>query len=185
MNITWQQMSLIWTIIAVSAGGAFAVCSYANDAKVSAYELRIADLERRVQELEKQLEICLKAQDRQILRRPTSPTKPSLSFPTVLITYPKSGSGVEMFDRVEFVVQGQLPPKHVVLLAIRDPIGQWWSWGHKDNGRFPRVQFGEKRDRGESFEARLLITDSPFPRNKPQISLPESVASDSVIVVRK
>ncbi len=48
MNITWQQLSLVWTIIAVSAGGSFAVCVYVNDAKVSAYELRISQLERRV-----------------------------------------------------------------------------------------------------------------------------------------
>ena len=185
MNITWQQMSLIWTIIAVSAGGAFGVCVYANDAKVAAYELRISDLERRVRELEKQLEICLKAQDRQVVSPTSMASDSGAAFPSVLITYPKSGATVEMYDRVEFMVQGKLPDEHVALLAIRDPTGQWWSWGHNDTGNFPRVRFGAERDNGESFEARILITDSPFPKDDPRPVLPESVSSDSVVVVRR
>ena len=183
MNITWQQMSLIWTIIAVSAGGAFAVAVYAHDAEVTAYEMNIKDLERRVREVEKRLEICLKAQDRQIVSSAGTDSKAKL--PSVLVTYPKSGAEVQMYDRVEFLLQGKLPTGYVVLLAVRDPTGQWWSWGQSANGRFAQVQFGVPRDQGESFEARVLITDSPFPKNKPQTELPDAIASDSVIVIRR
>lgn len=184
MNITWQQMTLIWTVIVVSAGAAFTVCVYAGESKVSAYELRISGLEQRVQQLEKQLAICLKGQDRQVTAQNSTTTNGDVSLLSVLITYPKAGAIVNMRDKVEFVLQGELPPKHVAMLVIRDPTGQWWSWGSTKSGEFKRVQFGVERDSGESFEARILITDSPIPKNDPQNYLPDSIASDSVIVVR-
>lgn len=142
-------------------------------------------MEQRVQQLEKQLVTCLKAQDRQITSQNSAVNNGESPVLSLLITYPKAGATVKMKDEVEFVIQGEIPPKHVAMLVIRDPTGQWWSWGSSKSGRFSQVQFGVEHDKGESFEARILITDSPFPKNDPRNYLPDSIASDSVIVVRQ
>jgi len=185
MNITWQQLALIWTIIAISVGGTFTVAVYASEKEIAAYELRIQELERRVREVEKRLEVCLKAQDRQVVTARKAGTDSAVASPSVLITYPKAGAKVQLRDRVEFLVQGKLPTGFVALLAVRDPTGQWWSWGQSSTGAFTGVQFGEPRDDGELFEARVLLTDAPYEKNNPRATLPDAIASDSVIVVRE
>jgi hypothetical protein len=98
---------------------------------------------------------------------------------------PRSGELVEYMSDVKYLVQGELPKHFRAILAIRDPLGQWWSYGSSATGEHFKVQFGREKDQGESFEVHVLVTDKVFPKNEPRPVLPDSIASDSAIVVRK
>ena len=186
LNISWTQfLSGVFVLIVTVAGGSFTLCKFAKDGEVAEYKLRIQSLERRVQELEKRLELCLKASDRQTGKGQTKIANHDVNATFVKILEPISGSLVEKFIPVRFSVQGKVPNGVKPLLVVRDPIGQWWSWGTSDSGEFPKVEIGVDRDPGESFEIRILLTDEDFTRNQPHTNLPRSIASDSVIVIRK
>lgn len=186
LKISWPQfLSGVFVLIVTVAGGSFTVCKFAKDGEVAEYRLRIGSLERRVQELEKRLELCLKASNRQTVNKQTRISNPVINAPFVKIIEPKSGSLVEKFNTIRFSVHGSLPTGVQPLLLVRDPLGQWWSWGKSNTGEFSRVQIGVDQDKGESFEIRLLLTEEELPRNQPHPDLPRSIASDSVIVIRK
>jgi hypothetical protein len=92
---------------------------------------------------------------------------------------------VEKFITVRFAIQGSLPARVRPLLVVRDPLGQWWSWGISKTDTFEKIQIGIDRDSGDSFEIRVILTDEDFPRDQPRPNLPRSIGSDSVIVVRR
>ena len=180
-EISWTQiLSAVFALLVAVAGGAFTICKFAKDGEVAEYKLHISSLERQVQEFEKLLELCLKASNRQTVHE-----NPDVNATFVKIIEPNSGSLVEKLNTRRFAVHGSLPAGVEPLLVVRDPVGQWWSWGKSNTGVFNRVQIGADRDSGESFEIRLLLTDEDFAKNQPRPNLPESIASDSVIVVRK
>lgn len=186
LKISWPQfLSGIFILIVTVAGGSFTVCKFAKDGEVAEYKQRINALERRVQELEKRLELSLKASDRQTSYTQGRIANPDVNTIFVKIIGPNSGSLVEKLNTIKFSVQGNLPTGVKPLLAVRDPLGQWWSWGTSNSGEFNRIQIGVDRDSGESFEIRVLLTDEDFPRNQPRPDLPRAIASDSVIVIRK
>ncbi len=186
LKISWTQfLSGLFFLIVTISGGAFTVCKFSKHGEVAEYKLRIESLERRVQELEKRLELCLRASDRQTINENAKLRSSAINATYVKIIEPNSGNLAEKYIIVRFSVQGDLPAGVKPLLVVRDPIGQWWSWGTSNSGLFQNVQLGVDRDSGESFEIRVLLTDENFERDKPQPNLPRAIASDSVIVIRK
>jgi hypothetical protein len=181
IKITWIQLLAGAFAFAVAiAGGTYTIFEFAKDSEIAGYKLRIEQLDLRVKQIEKRLDLCLKATKRKI----SSEVVPGSGVYVTLLK-PRSGELVEHKSDVKYVVQGELPEHFRAILAIRDPLGQWWSHGSSPTGEHLKVQFGREKDRGESFEVHVLVTDKVFPMNNPKPVLPDSIASDSAIVVRK
>ncbi len=104
---------------------------------------------------------------------------------SIEVISPKDGESVTQFTDIHYLVNGQIPEDYNVILAVCDPIGQWWSWG-EISGRnvYHRVQLGVDIDRGKPFEIRVIVTDEEFPINQPRRILPVAIASESVKVFR-
>lgn len=103
----------------------------------------------------------------------------------IIIDMPKNNEEVKQFTDVKFHVNGHLPNGYKPILLIRDPLGQYWSWGASITGRRKRVQIGMPEDYGKEFEIVILITDKTIPLGKPTQLLPPGFYYESVIVIRK
>ncbi len=186
ISISWTQLLAGAFALAIAvASGAFTATKFAVESEIKGYSLRIEQLERQTRETEKRLMLCLKANDREVSKRPTKELDSNSSLPLVEITSLKSGELVGISHTIKASVLGKLPIGYHTIVAIRDPLGQWWSWGKIKSGDPLMVQFGEERDSGESFEVRVLITDESFLKNQPHSVLPSAIASDSAIVIRE
>lgn len=186
LNITWTQfLSGLFAVIIAIAGGSFTICKYAKDGEISEYRLKIESLEERIDLVEKQLVMCLKASERQVISENNAFNRENIDSTFVKIIKPLSGTIVDPVTNIEFSINGTLPRNVHPLLVIRDPYGQWWSWGTSKTNLFENIKIGEKHDSKESFEIRVILTDEEFRTNEPHFDLPRFIASDSIIVIRK
>ncbi len=184
MNVSWPQLLAgIFALTAAVAGATFTISKYAKEAEIAAYRLRIEMQDRRILELERRLN------EKQI-QTPITPTpgigqphKPKTRVVSVHILSPLKT--VPQFADVRFALTGELPTGFKPLLAVRDPLGNWWSWGTTDSSTYYSVQFGTDVDRGKQFEIRVIVSDEDFPPNQPRRSLPKSVATSAVVVTRQ
>ena len=164
------------------AGATFQLTRLATDSQVAALQLRVATLDGRIRELQAALgqRPAMEAdRARQLVINSASPEPVSATF-----LHPSDGATVPMFVDVAFSLSGQLPPGHSVYLFVRDPIGQYWSWGSVLSGRYPRVQLGVSSDSGQHFMIGVLVTDKSFPIGSPTHQLPAGITPASITVTR-
>ncbi len=184
MNVSWTQLlSGIFALTTAVAGATFTIAKYAQESEIATYRLRIEMQDRRIVELEGRLN------EKQI-QEPIMPPpgtdqdqKQKIGVVSVQILSPLKT--VPQFADVRFALKGELPGGFKPLLAVRDPLGNWWSWGTSDSSTYYSVQFGTDVDRGKQFEIRVIVSDEDFPPNQPRRSLPKSLASSAVMVTRE
>lgn len=182
IQIKWSQFFAgAFTLLVAAIAGTYTVTVFAGNAEVSAYRLEIDSLKRDVSELKKRLEVCTRSMQRDA----TGELVSGIDDVTVTLISPVAGATVGTYSRVKFAIQGEVPEGYQVLLAIRDPLGQWWSWGSTGSQQYQRVQFGSAEDSGERFEVRIMIAEQPFARSGVLTDLPLAIASDSAIVFRE
>lgn len=103
----------------------------------------------------------------------------------ITISIPQNGDMVSQFSDVEYRLKGELPEGYEPVLLIRDPLGQYWSWGITPSGSRKRVQFGVAEDSGREFEVGILITNVEIPLGQPTQILPKGIVYESVVVKRR
>jgi hypothetical protein len=174
-----QLLSGAFILSSAIATGVYSIAKYAKDSELNHYKQLLEQAATREGVLKARLELAIKAADRR------TPPDPTGNTALVTLLGPKSGQLVEHLEEVDFVVQGDVPDGFKPVLVVRDPQGQWWSWGSDKTGRFPKVQFGRASDEGESYEVRVILTKAETPRGHVMTNLPRFIASDSAIVIRK
>lgn len=184
MNISWTQLlASIFALTAAVAGATFTITKYAREAEIAAYRLKIEMQDRRIVELEgrlneKHAQTPHVATPRIDQAQGSEPGVVSAHILSPLKT-------VQQFADVRFTLAGELPDGFKPVLVVRDPLGNWWSWGTTDSSTYYSVQFGTDIDRGKQFEIRVIVSDEDFPPNQPRRSLPKSIASSAVVVTRQ
>ncbi len=184
-EITWKQaLAAVFALAVAVAGGTFALVTYAKEAEIGAYRLKMEMLDRRVVELERRLAA-------QLPHEPTNSGSDTHTSPTssgdalsIELIRPKDGESVPQFADVRYRVHGVIPENYKAILVVRDPLDQWWSWGASESGIYYNVQFGVSVDRGQSFEVKVIVTNEEFPRNQVIRSLPRAIKSESISVIR-
>lgn len=86
---------------------------------------------------------------------------------SVRIAEPQERALVGQYADVVFEEVGQDRAGLHRVLLVRDPIGQYWSWGLVAPGERKRVQLGEVEDRGQPFEIGILTAPAAPPRGRP------------------
>ena len=174
-----------FTLSVAMAGGVYSVVTYAKQSEIHAYQLKIEMLDRRVVELEREIAkvktVRLDSKSDGIINAQNETN----GLPSVYISSPKSQEVVSQFTDVRFDTTDKLSKGYKIILVIRDPIGQWWSWGQSESGLYPNVQFGTSVDKGQSFEIGVIVTKDGFPKGQPRRSLPTYTSSDFITVVRE
>jgi hypothetical protein len=97
---------------------------------------------------------------------------------------PPDGAIVDPFDTVRYTISGEVPSGYTPILVVRDPLGQFWSWG-SSSSHTHGVQFGVADDSGQQFDIGVLITDQEFPLNSPRRDLPRNIHYESISVRRR
>ena len=97
---------------------------------------------------------------------------------------PRSGAIVPIWTDVIYSINGEIPIGYHGTLLVRDPIGQYWSWGASTTQEHSRVQIGVKKDSGENFSIGVLVTNLDLPMSKPTRNLPAGICYDSISVTR-
>ena len=105
--------------------------------------------------------------------------------PSVTFRQPKNGAQVPQFVDVEYAIVGTVPTSYRAILVVRDPLGQYWSWGTSTSGRHVRVQIGVAEDCGRQFEIGVLVTDRGLPFGQSLRVLPEGIAYEIISVTRR
>ncbi|MFZ5876477.1 MAG: hypothetical protein ACOYXU_08720 [Nitrospirota bacterium] len=98
---------------------------------------------------------------------------------------PKNGDTVLQFSDITYKIEGVLPPGYQGVLLVRDPRGQYWSWGTSSSGKYPHVQFGVVEDTGHEFEVGILITTEDIPIGRPTVARPAGLLYQHIMVTRK
>ncbi len=180
-------------LVTTVSGATFAVTKLATDSHICAVQLQNAMLDNRVRELEAelgQLQATQEPEDgkAQPYTQETSvePT-PSPGAGEVAVTFesPTAGSAVPQFVDVKYSVKGKVPVGCRAILFVRDPLGQYWSWGSASGGYHPRVQLGVATDGGRPFELGVLVTRTDVQLGKPLTALPSGNAYGSIVVKRR
>lgn len=184
-ELPWKQVLAAAFALAVAvAGGTFALVTYAKEAEIAAYRLKIEMLDRRAVELERRLADQIPHESPNSSLDEHTTLTPSGDALSIEVISPKDGELVPQFADVRYRVHGVVPKDYKAILVVRDPLGQWWSWGASESGVYYNVQFGLNVDRGQPFEVNVIVTDEEFPRDQPRRSLPRAIESESVSVVR-
>jgi hypothetical protein len=175
--------SLLLALLSAVAAAAFTIAKYAKEAEIASYRLTVERQDRRIGELQERLKEK-NAQTRivplpQIVQKHT----PDIGTPSVRILSPNNT--VSQFADVKYELTGTLPLGFKSILVVRDPLGNWWSWGTTDSSTYYSVQFGVDIDRGKQFELRIIVSDDDFPLNQPRRTLPQSIASSAVVLTRQ
>ncbi len=98
---------------------------------------------------------------------------------------PLHGDIVGQYVNVAYSLQGAIPAGYQAVLLIRDPLGQYWSWGSSAAMRHARVQVGMPEDTGRDFEIGVLVTNREVPLGMPMQVLPEHIGFRSIVVKRR
>lgn len=186
MTITWNQLlSGIFVLACVASGATFTIVKYATESEMRGYLLSISNEKENIKTLEKRLSLCFKSNSRDTTIKNEANSSLDYSNSMLKIVTPLSGKLVNKRDFVQVETIGEMPLGYKAYLYIRDPLGQWWSWGEIQEGIRMEVQFGESGDEEERFEVRVQLSDEVISKGGPHVILPGAVVSDSVIVVRK
>jgi hypothetical protein len=101
------------------------------------------------------------------------------------IRRPYEGQLVDQFTDLEYAVHGAIPDGYAAVAFVRDPLGQYWSFGPAAQGMAKRVQIGVKDGQRLPFEIGVWITKEDVPRGEPYNDPPRALRSASVRVVRR
>jgi hypothetical protein len=85
----------------------------------------------------------------------------------VNVQQPRDGDLVDQFTEVVYKVTGHIPSGSRPILLVRDPFGQYWSWGSSSNHERRIVQLGMPPDHGRRFEIGILIGSEEMPPGVP------------------
>jgi hypothetical protein len=97
---------------------------------------------------------------------------------------PHDGDLVDQFTDVVYELVGRTPAGSHATVLVRDPLGQYWSWGPSSSGEHNLVQLGMPADHGRKFQIGVLITSEDVPRGVPTDVLPRGVFR-SISVTRR
>lgn len=181
--INLKPRQLIGGLIAIAlvvAISTFYITKFATNDAINMSSEQVSVLSEKINKLQAELD------KREVDLDPSLATRPANNDSiTIAIDEPMENSSVKQFISVRYVIKGNVPKNHRPVLVIRDPLGQYWSWGTSSSGIFRRVQIGVTTDNGRKFEIGILVTDKIFPMGSPRMSLPKGIAYTSVFVVRK
>ena len=176
-RFTWTQLlSAGFTLVLVSGGVAFSVARILDDSLITQYQLQTAQLDRAYVECRDELASS---------RVRSTPNQMASSGPYIGFQTPRDRDSVPQFVEVEYGVRRELPARYAPVLLVKDPLGQYWSWGVGDAGYHARVQVGLGTDVGRTFEIGVLITNEDLPRGVPMGRRPPGLAYEAITVVRR
>ena len=154
--------------------------------KVATANLRAELQDRRVAELERLVQSSRAPAPTLAQSRPQPSAPQERGSIQLQIHSPSNQSAVGAFADVKVTLNEAATPRgHQVVLVVRDPIGQWWSWGTSASNTWSAIQIGVAADSGRSFEIRALLTDVRLPVGGPLRDLPHALAQASITVVKK
>lgn len=109
----------------------------------------------------------------------------SQSIVDITFIRPRHREAVPSPVNVEYRVEGRIPQGYHPVLLVRDPLGQYWSWGASPSHRHIGVQIGVVEDSGKDFEIGVLVTKTQIPLNQPRRTLPPGLVFRSIVVTRQ
>ncbi len=98
---------------------------------------------------------------------------------------PLAHDTVDQYADVSYFVTPEPAAPCKVMLVVRDPLGQFWSWGTTRGSDSRRIQIGSSSDAGASFQIGLLITKANVPYGQPLSQRPPGVLYRTISVVRR
>jgi hypothetical protein len=197
---SWTTIiSGIFALVCAVGGGAYKIGADARQSELAALKEQVATAgiqvinantrcamtERYATDLEKRLDVCTKTRPNSNPKKAATNGSIVAGPPTVRISSPSSEKPVGKNIDVTIELAGSIPHGLHPALLVRDPLGQWWSWGSAQSDRWYEVKIGDATDSGKSFEIRVLLTDQKLTLGKLDAPPPPSVASDSIEVVRQ
>ena len=188
MNISWQQLLAgAFALVLAVAGATFAIVKLATDNYVSVLQLQTVQLDSRVRQLQERLDVVLSTHEGSAgVSAPVPEQAPSDRRPiSISFKQPMDAAQVADFIDVEYSVVGDLPGGSHPVLFVKDPLGQYWSWGTSRTGRHIGVQIGVATDKGRQFEVLVLVTNQDVAFGQVSRALPESVVEASITVTRR
>ena len=186
INLSWiQLLSGAFAIAVTMASAGFTIGYSLRSGLIAELRLQLERVDRHSGQLQVALDQCkeTRVESQAVLAPPSAATSPGNVV--VNITSPSDGSRVSNFIDVNYSLNGDLPSGYQAILVVRDPIGQYWSWGSSSSGRHYRVQIGTAADSGSEFEIGVLITNQEFPLGRPRQNLPGGIAYESITVRRE
>jgi hypothetical protein len=182
----YKALSIAGMIAMAVSGATFAATRLACDSLVASLRLQVEVLDRRLTEVMNQPVASTKSTPPAV--NPAAAAEVTARAPadlSVQFLSPKDGDTVSQFTDVAFKVSGRLPPGHRAILLIRDPIGQYWSWGSVSSDKHPRVQIGTADDAGREFELGVLVVADELPVGRPTTARPAGYFYSHITIKRK
>jgi hypothetical protein len=186
IKLSWiQLLSGVFAIAVTMASAGFTLGYSLSSGLIAELRLQLERVDRHNGQLQASLDQCKETRiaGKAVHIIPSAAASPEND--AVTITSPSNGSKVPNFIDVAYSLNGDLPSGYKAILVVRDPIGQYWSWGSSSSGRHYRVQIGTSVDSGREFEIGVLITNQEFPLGKPRQKLPGGIAYESITVRRE
>lgn len=153
--------------------------------QVATANLRTEIQDRRVAELERRLDAASISGKVPTQKPQSAAATASSGIPSIRVLSPSHGATVDAFVDIRIEVVGTVPRDHRAVLLVRDPTGQWWSWGPAQGDTWYGVQIGTGSDRGKQFELRVVLTGQTLEPGRPMRSAAQGIAVASVQVNRK
>jgi hypothetical protein len=189
VHITLTQMiAAAFALIVTVGGSTFAIVRLATDSQVKALQLQAAQLDTRVRELQAELQRRQRSESstgRSGNDSTTSTSSAAKEELSIVLKAPVAESEVPQFVDVWYSVLGKVPSGYVPMLFVKDPLGQYWSWGSSSSGFHPRVQLGVATDGGRRFEIGVLVTREKVLPNRSMITLPSGILYEAITVKRR
>jgi len=183
--ISIEKIAAVVAIIAVVVGATWTVATRTTESEQRIMLENIKKLEREIVDINK-----IKSSETIQAQLDTQENIPdkigdnndenySLKF-----TQPQDGEIVQQASNISYSLSGNIPEGSHVVLIIKDPLRQYWSWGQLRPNEVKRVQLGIARDTGEEFTIGLLVTEQEFPVNQPTYELPKHSSFTKIDVKR-
>ena len=167
----WFLIGLIPLVI----GATFCLTKLSYDNLISSYQLKISMMDRQLNEYSN-------LQQNNYNKEQTSIDSVESNIDIEFIN-PKNNSRINQFTDIQYRIHGKIPNNYRPVLLIRDPLGQYWSWGTAKE--FKSVQIGQNTDVGRQFELVILITNNEISLGQPSQTLPKGIFHKSIRVLRK
>src|SRR5688500_16877161 len=126
-----KYFAIAFGLVTATAGATFQLVAYAKESEIATYKVASQMQERRIEQLEKRVDACESLKDKSAVTKPQHEVDPKAI--SIRIMSPSNGGTVKQFDDVKAVINGRLPNGYRAMLVVRDPLGQWWSWGSDAN----------------------------------------------------
>lgn len=143
------------------------------------------NIEEKVKELQAREPSVTKTAPNILSFKSAAPNDGSLEGYRLAFNSPVDGAMVPQYVKVNYSLAGKIPNGTNIILVVRDPLGQYWSWGKLKSEESVQVQLGVHRDKGATFQILLMVTNQDFPVNQPRQVLPEHVFLHSISVIRR